>query len=92
MWVLDFTLHASFLRGQLDRNSGHSRNLNRAENISPAEAACLLTQVLHFIGGKILARHESPAHSFLDPPPDEGVDGVLRTVMLNKSRKYKVRG
>ncbi len=40
-------------------------------------------------GGKILARYESPAHSFLYPS-DECRDDNLRTIILDRSRKYKV--
>lgn len=41
-------------------------------------------------GGKILARFDSPAHSFLFPPhrPSASSDG-LQQLQLNKSRKYQ---
>ena len=41
-------------------------------------------------GGKILARFEAPADTFLFPEPPTK-RGELRTLALGKSRKYKVR-
>ena len=42
-----------------------------------------------YLGGKILARFETPAHRFLFPevPPAKG---ELQQIQLNKSRKYQV--